>query len=413
MVKDFDAKLKEFAHLLIDVGMNVQPGQTPRIEGFVEAAPLVRLCVEACYDRGARNVVADWGDDFVTRQQFLRADETVFSEYPSYMKAKVDWLLENQCPRLSIAGSNPELLKGVDPARMQARRRVAGAATKDYFDAMMANRFQWCVGSYPTPAWAQKVFPDLPEDEALDALWEAMFSVCRITGDGKAVERWQAHMEATTRRAKILNDYNFKFLRYSNSLGTDLTIELPEDHIWAGACDYTPEGVRFVPNMPTEEIFTAPRWDGVNGRVYAALPLALNGNMVKDFYMDFKDGRIVDVHAEEGEEHLRASIDIDEGSHYLGEVALVQYDSPIRNTGLLFYETLFDENASCHLAFGAAYPECIRGGNDMSEEEQKAAGLNQSMNHVDFMVGTEDLSIVGVTHDGTEVSVFVNGNFAF
>ena len=151
MVKDFDAKLKEFAHLLIDVGMNVQPGQTPRIEGFVEAAPLVRLCVEACYDRGARNVVADWGDDFVTRQQFLRADETVFSEYPSYMKAKVDWLLENQCPRLSIAGSNPELLKGVDPARMQARRRVAGAATKDYFDAMMANRFQWCVGSYPPP----------------------------------------------------------------------------------------------------------------------------------------------------------------------------------------------------------------------------------------------------------------------
>ncbi len=413
MVKDFDAKLKEFAHLLVEVGMNVQPGQTPRINTSVEFAPLARLCVEACYDRGARDVLVDWHDDFITRQKYLRADEAVFSEVPAYQKAKVDWMLEQKAPGLSIIGGDPELLKGVDPNRIQTWRRVSGEAAKPYSEAMMANRFQWCVGSYPTPAWAKKVFPDLPEDEALDALWEAMFSVCRITGDGKAVERWRAHMEATTRRAKILNDYDFKFLRYANSLGTDLTVELPEDHIWAGACDRTPEGTVFVPNMPTEEIFTAPRWDGVNGRVYAALPLALNGNLVKDFYMDFKDGRIVDVHAEEGEEHLRASIDIDEGSRYLGEVALVQYDSPIRNTGLLFYETLFDENASCHLAFGAAYPECVRGGNEMSEEEQKAAGLNQSMNHVDFMVGTEDLSIVGVTHDGTEVPVFVNGNFAF
>ncbi len=413
MVKDFDAKLKEFAHLLVDVGLNVQPGQTPYISASIEAAPLARLCVEACYDRGARNVIMEYVDDVVSRQRYLRADEAVFSEFPPYAKARLDWFVEKKSPSLSILGSDPELFKNVDPARIQAAQRAAGEPAKPYRDAMMANRFQWCAGSYPTAAWARKVFPGLPEDAALDALWEAMFAVCRITGDGRAVERWRAHMEATTRRAKILNDYNFKFLRYSNALGTDLTIELPEDHIWAGACDYTPEGVRFVPNMPTEEIFTAPRWDGVNGRVYAALPLALDGSLVKGFWMDFQDGRIVDVHAEEGEEQLRASINIDEGSRYLGEVALVQYDSPIRNTGLLFYETLFDENASCHLAYGAAYPECVRGGNEMSEEEQKAAGLNQSMNHVDFMVGTRDLSIVGVTHGGTEVPVFVDGNFAF
>ena len=276
MVENFDAKLKEYARLLVEIGLNVQPGQTPSIEGFVEAAPLVRLCVEACYDCGARNVITDWGDDFVTRQQFLRADEAVFSEYPSYMKAKVDWLLERQCPRLSFAGSNPELLRGVDPARMQARRRVSGAATREYFDAMTASKFQWSIGAYPTPAWAKKVFPDLPEDQAMDALWDAIFDVCRITGDGKAVQRWREHISATARRCGTLNAYNFQSLHYTNSLGTDLTVQLPENHVWIGGSEKTPAGVEFVPNMPTEEIFTAPRWDGVNGRVYGAMPMSLD-----------------------------------------------------------------------------------------------------------------------------------------
>ena len=180
-----------------------------------------------------------------------------------------------------------------------------------------------------------------------------------------------------------------------------------------GGSEDTPRGVEFVANMPTEEIFTAPRWDGVNGRVYAAMPLALNGNLVKNFYMDFENGKIVNVHAEEGEEYLRHSVGMDEGSAYLGEVALVPYDSPIRNSGILFYNTLFDENASCHLAFGSAYPNCVKGGEDLDEAGQKAVGLNQSMNHVDFMVGTKDLSIVGTTQDGKEIPVFVDGNFAF
>jgi aminopeptidase len=227
------------------------------------------------------------------------------------------------------------------------------------------------------------------------------------------VERWREHIAATARRAKRLNDYNFQSLHYTNSLGTDLTIVLPENHVWAGGSEKTPAGAEFVANMPTEEIFTAPRWDGVNGRVYAALPLALNGNLVKDFYLDFKDGKIVNVHAEEGEAFLKNSIAMDEGSSYLGEVALVPYDSPISNTGILFYNTLFDENASCHLAFGSAYPNCVKGGEKLDEAGQKALGLNQSMNHVDFMVGTADLSIVGTTHDGKTIPVFQNGNFAF
>ena len=413
MVKDFEAKLKEYARLLVEVGLNLRPGQTPRVNAPLDAAPLVRLCVEACYDRGARDILVDWADDEVFRQKFLRADEAVFSEYPSYSKAKMDWLFEKKAPSLSFSGEDPELLKGVDPARLQNWRRAAGEATRPYFDAMTANQFQWCAGSYPTRAWAEKVFPDKKGDEAIDALWDAIFSVCRITGDGRGVERWREHVAATARRAGMLNEYRFRSLRYTNALGTDLTIRLPDNHVWIGGSENTPAGVPFIANIPTEEIFTAPRWDGVDGRVYASMPLALSGNLVKDFWLDFKDGRIVDVHAAEGEEHLRRAIDTDEGSHYLGEVALVPYDSPIRNTGLLFYNTLFDENASCHLAFGSAYPTCVRGGEDMSGEEQKAAGLNRSFTHVDFMVGTADLSIVGTTQDGKEIPVFTDGNFAF
>ena len=413
MVPDFEAKLNEYARLLVEVGLNVQPGQTPSIESDVEYAALTRQCVAACYDRGARNVVVNYGDDFVMRAKFLRADAAEFEEFPSYLKARADWCLERKCPRLSLTGSDPELLKGVDPARMLSWRRVAGAATKPLGDAMTANRIQWCGGAHPTPAWAEKAFPDKKGEEALDALWEAIFSVCRVTGDSRAVERWSEHVAATARRAKALNEYQFKALRYTNSLGTDLTVALPENHVWAGGSDFTPEGVEFVANIPTEEIFTAPRRDGVDGRVYAAMPLAMDGNLVKDFYLDFKGGRIVDLHAEAGEEFLRRAIEVDEGSHYLGEVALVPYDSPIRNTGILFCNTLFDENASCHLAFGDAYPFCVKGGEDMSEEEQKAAGLNQSLTHVDFMVGTKDLSITGVTRDGREIPVFTDGNFAF
>ena len=413
MVPEFEAKLSEYAHLLVEVGLNVQPGQTPSIEGNVEYAPLMRQCVAACFDRGARNVVPYFGDDFTTREAFLRADPAVFDEYPSYMKARVDWFLEQKSPRLSFTGSNPELLKGVDPARIQARRKASGPPTKPYFDALTANKFQWCVGAHPTPAWAEKVFPDKKGQDAIDALWDAIFSVCRITGDGRAVERWKEHAAAVSRRVETLNGCQFASLHYTNSLGTDLTVRLPENHVWAGASDHTPEGVEFLPNIPTEEIFTAPRWDGVEGRVYSALPLAMDGNLIKDFCFDFQGGRIVDVHAGEGEEFLRRGIEVDEGARYLGEVALVPYDSPIRNTGLLFYNTLFDENASCHFAFGAAYPSCVKGGEELDEEAQKAAGLNQSMTHVDFMVGTPDLSIVGTTRDGKEIPVFVNGNFAF
>ncbi len=413
MIENFEAKLREYAQVLVEVGLNLQEGQTPYIEALVECAPLARLCVEACYDRGARKVICEWGDDFVTRQNYLRAHEATFSEFPPYLKAEYDWLLEKKCPSLRLSGSNPALLEGVDPARQKAWRLASVKPTKAYVDAISSSQFQWSIGGYATSAWARKVFPNLTEEEAVDALWEAIFKACRVDADGKTVERWHAHIDEIGRRARILNDYAFKALHYHNALGTDLTVELPENHIWEGGAEVSGGGILFAPNLPTEEIFTAPRWDGVNGHAVGSLPLSLDGKIVRGFSMDFEGGKIVNVHAEEGEETLVQALSLDEGASYLGEVALVPFDSPIRSTGLTFYETLFDENASCHLAFGMSYPTCVAGAEKLSEEEQKEIGLNHSMTHVDFMIGTEDLEITGITKDGQRVPVFVKGNFAF
>ena len=413
MIEHFEAKLSEYAHLLVEIGMNVQPGQTPRIAGSIDCAPLMRLCAQVALDLGARDVFVDWTDDFVTRQRYLKADAQVFSEFPSYLQEKFDYMTAHSCPVLSIDSSDPQLLQGVDSKRIQAWRRVSGNSLRAYYDAMTVGQFQWAIGAYPTAAWAQKVFPELSQEDAVDALWDAIFATCRISGDGTAVARWREHVDTCARRCKTLNDYNFKALHYKNALGTDLTVTLPENHVWQGGSEKSADGVEFVANMPTEEVFTAPQWNGVNGRVYAALPLAMDGNLIENFYLDFQNGKIVGVHAETGEEYLRAATQVDEGASYLGEVALVPYDSPIRNTGLLFYNTLFDENASCHLAFGSAYPNCVKGGEKLDAEGQKALGLNQSITHVDFMVGTRDLSITGITHDGREIPVFLDGNFAF
>ena len=275
----------------------------------------------------------------------------------------------------------------------------------------MCGGFPWCIASIPIPSWAKKVFPDLPEDQAMERLWEAIFRAVRISGDGRCVDQWHQHIETLARRVEKLNQLNFKSLRYTNSLGTDLTVELPEGHIWEAGNDVTLAGQTYIANIPTEEVFTSPLKTGVNGVVYSALPLSHNGTIIDKFHFVVKDGKIVEVRAEQGEEALKAAVTVDEGASYFGEVALVPYDSPISNQKILFYNTLFDENAACHIAFGEAYP-CLQGGQEMSKDELKARGLNDSITHVDFMVGTADLNITGTTHDGREIPVFVNGNFA-
>ena len=406
-----EEKLREYARLLMEVGLNIRPGQTLIIASPVECAPFARLCASAAYDHGCREVVMNWKDDALTREKYLRASDEVFDEVPAWRSSFFNGYANAGAAYLAIAAEDPEAMAGVDPGRLQRAQRASGAALKDFNRLQMASGFPWCIASIPIPSWAKRVFPGVTEEEAMEKLWDAIFDTMRITGDGHSAERWQAHLAMLEKRRDKLNALQLKSLHYTNALGTDLTVELPEHHIWESGGDVTGAGQTFVANMPTEEIFTAPLRTGVNGVVYASMPLVNEGNIIDGFHFVVRKGRFVEAHARRGEEFLRSAIAADEGASYFGEVALVPYDSPISNRKLLFYNTLFDENASCHIAFGEAYP-CIEGGRDMDKDQLKERGLNDSITHVDFMVGTPDLSITGLTPDGREIPVFIDGNFA-
>lgn len=409
---DATNKFQEYARLLVEVGLNVQKGQDLVIACPVECAWFARLCAAAAYDVGCREVVMNWRDDALNRMKYLRAADDVFDTAPAWQAELLNGYARKGAAYLSVSATDPENLKGVDPDRLVRNQRAGSKALVDFHRLQLSNGFPWCVASIPIPSWAGKVFPGCGEQEAMEKLWEAIFAAVRITGDGQAVARWREHVDTLQRRVKKLNSLGLARLHYTNSLGTDLTIRLPESHVWSGGDGAAASGQRFVANMPTEEIFTAPLRDGVDGVVYASLPLVHDGSIIKGIRFTFREGKIVEARADEGEEQLTAAISLDEGAARLGEVALVPYDSPISNQKLLYYNTLFDENASCHLAFGSAYPECVRGGEQMTKEELAAAGLNDSITHVDFMVGTADLSITGYTRDGREVPIFIDGNFA-
>ncbi|MBQ3480957.1 MAG: aminopeptidase [Oscillospiraceae bacterium] len=408
-----EEKLREYARLLVEIGVNIQKGQTLVISSPVDCAGFARLCVEAAYAAGAREVVMRWGDDAIARQRFLYAADELFDSVPEWNRVMMNGLAEQGAAFLSIIGNDPEAFLGVDPERMLRSSRASGRDLAPFRSRLMANRNAWSIGAIPVPSWAKKVFPACGEDEAMEKLWDAIFKSVRITGAGDAVENWRRHIETLRSHVEQMNAWHFETLRYRNSLGTDLTIRLPEEHLWAGGSGATGEGQVFIANMPTEEIFTAPLRDGVDGVVCASMPLVHNGNVIEGIRFTVRDGKIVQAHADRDEELLKTAISVDEGASRFGEVALVPYDSPIRSQEILFYDTLFDENAACHLAFGDAYPECVRGGEEMSPEELAAAGLNHSDTHVDFMIGTRDLSIVGRQADGTEIEIFRDGNFTF
>ena len=409
----FEDKLKEYADLLVRVGMNVQKGQDMVITAQVDQAPFARLCAKAAYDAGARNVDMNWTDDAMSRMHFLYAADEVFDTIPEYViRFNMDYAKGNAC-FLRLHSSDPENLKGVDPGRIERMHRAVGKYMKEYRNMAMASVFPWSIGALASPAWAKLVFPDLSEEAAMAALWEKIFMAVRVTGDGAAVEKWQQHLESLQRHVKMLNDYAFDRLRYHNSLGTDFTVGLVKGHIWCAGGEVSAKGQFFLPNLPTEEIFTAPDRARCEGVICAALPLSKDGNVIENIRFVVKGGRIVEAAATKNEDLLRQSISVDEGAARFGEVALVPYDSPISNAKTLFYNTLFDENAACHLAFGGAYPMTIQGGTAMTAEELLAHGMNDSITHVDFMVGTADLDIDGYTADGTCVPVFRNGNFAF
>lgn len=406
-----DERVAEYARLLVRIGVGIREGQRLVISCPVECAPFARRCAQEAYEAGCCEVVLNWTDDALARMKYLRASEEVFDQVPVWRQRFFnDHALEGAA-YLAISATDPKNLEGVDPGRLLRAQRASGEALKDFDRLQMSSGFPWCIASIPIPSWARKVFPDRGEAEAVDALWEAIFQAVRVRGDGKAVERWRAHLDALHRRKTRLDALRLRSLHYTNALGTDLTVRLPEGHLWEAGDDRTPKGQVFVANMPTEEIFTAPLRTGTDGVVCASMPLVHEGNVIEGIRFVVREGRIVEAQAEKGQEALDAAVSVDEGARYFGEVALVPFHSPISDQHLLYYNTLFDENAACHIAFGEAYP-CIEGGRDMTKEELKARGLNDSITHVDFMVGTPDLRITGVTQDGQEVPVFIDGDFA-
>ncbi len=405
-----EENLIKYAELLVKTGINIKQGQILVVRSPIECAAFVRIVAEVAYKAGASDVQVLWADEKLSKVTFLNAPDELFDTVPSWQVEFYLSYVRQDAAFLSISASDPELMKSVDTERIVRSQRVRSKALSEYQERLMSNKNVWCVASIPTLAWAKKVFPKASDEEAIDQLWQAIFNATRVSEENP-VKAWDVHKANLSTQVKRLNDLKLKSLHYTNSLGTDLVINLPEGHLWIGGADYTPEGHEFIANMPTEEVFTAPDRTGVNGVVKNALPLNLNGTIVDGFELTFKEGKVVDFKAEEGYDALKGLLDTDEGSRYLGEVALVPYDSPISNTGILFYNTLFDENASCHLALGKAYPVCVEGGEDMSKEDLEAKGINDSISHVDFMVGTSDLKIVGQTVSGEEVVIFEMGNF--
>jgi len=404
-------KLSEYAKVIVKVGANIQKGQTLVISCPIECADFGRLIAEEAYEAGAREVVMRWNDDKSVRMKYMRADDSVFDEMADWVKTFFTEYAGKKAALVSISASDPEYLKGVDPDRLRRNSIVTGRELKDYFDMQMRGDFPWCVASIPTPAWASKVFPDLPAQEAVEKLWDAILTAVRVTGDGKAAENWNDHVERLNKRTEMMNGHQFAKLVFKNSLGTDLTVELHEKAKWVGVGEMSGTGVRFVANMPSEEIFTLPKKHGINGVICSSIPLSLDGTLVKDIRFTVKDGKIIEATASKGLDVLQKKLEVDEGARYFGEIALVPHNSPISNMGILFYNTLFDENASCHFAFGKAYP-AFTDAADLTSEDMKARDANDSFVHIDFMVGTPDLSITGITPDGKEIPVFINGDFA-
>lgn len=408
---DLDNNLKKYAELAIKIGVNIQPNQTLLIRTPIECADFVRHAVKCAYECGARNVFVEWSDEECSLARYLYAPDEVFNEFPRWISDQYVDIAKEGGAFLSIHAQNPDLLKNVDPKRVANYQKASGAALKEWRSYTLTDKCKWSIVSVPTKAWAQKVFPDVSADEAVNKLWNLIFKCTRVDKEDP-IQAWHEHNKNLEKRTAFLNEKNFKTLKYKSEK-TDLTIGLPEDHIWESGASKDPNNINFNPNIPTEEIFTLPHKYEVNGVVHSSKPLVYGGNVIDDFSLTFKDGKIIDCSASQGEETLKNLIATDEGSHYLGEVALVPYSSPISDTNVVFYNTLYDENASCHLAIGSAYATCIKNGADLPKDEYDKYGINDSLTHVDFMIGTSDLDIVGITHKGENIQIFKNGNWAF
>ena len=408
---NFQEKLEQYADLTVYVGLNVQKGQLIVINTTTDTLEFTRLVVKKAYEAGAKRVQVNYEDPVLTRTHFELAPDEAFQEYPEWSVVQRDEVINTGGAFLWIDAEDPDLLTGIPTKRLADSQKSAGKALERYRQAVGTDKVAWSIVAIPSPKWAQKVFPDLPAEKQMDALWQAIFKTVRI-GEGDAVEAWKNHIALLEQRAAQLNDKRYVKLQYT-APGTELTIELPDKHIWMSGASKTPQGNPFIANMPTEEVYTVPLKHGVDGKVRNTKPLVYQGNVIDGFTLTFEKGKIVEAKAETGQELLNEMITADEGAAYLGEVALVPHHSPISDSNILFYNTLFDENASNHLAIGDSYPTCYEGARDLERNQLAAIGLNTSIVHEDFMIGSNSMDIDGITADGSKEPIFRNGNWAF
>ena len=403
--------LQNYAKLLAKTGLNVQEGQKVFVQAALDQPDFVTMVVEECYKAGASEVYVEWSHQPVEKLSSKYRTFESLSQMSPWVKAKWEFKAQNYACRLWIESEDPDGMNGVDQEKMSKVRQALYPQVKPYRLAL-ENKHQWCIAAVPGKAWAKKVFPALSEDEAMEKMWEVILKASRADGDDP-VQAWAQHNANLSARCAYLNNLGLKYLEYKSENGTDLTVELLEDGIFAGGNEKTLLGGVFNPNIPTEEVFTSPKAGAAEGIVYSSKPLSYMGELIENFSLRFENGKVVEAKAEKGEALLKKMVSMDEGAGKLGECALIPYESPINQTGVLFYNTLFDENASCHFAVGHGFNECLKGFENYTDEECKARGINDSMIHVDFMIGTRDMSIVGVTKDGKRVPIFENGTWAF
>lgn len=414
----FAQKLQNYADLIVKVGVGLQPGQRLILRTPIEAAPLVRLIATSAYQAGARFVEVMWHDDAVTLARFQHAPRDSFKEFPAWRTNVLAQAAEQGDATLTIYSFDPDLLADQDPELIATAQRVLDEHMLPFRHKLMADAVNWCLISLPIPGWAAKIFPDDPPDTQMDKLWDLVFKMVRAD-QPDPVAAWQQHLADLRAREDYLNHKQYTALKYS-APGTDLTVGLPDNHIWKGGQSITTNSARipFVANIPTEEVFTLPHKDRTHGVVAASKPLSYGGGsggglLIEDFSLTFENGRVIKAIAKKGEETLNKMLDSDEGARQLGEVALVPYNSPISASGIMFYNTLFDENAASHLALGRAYRFCLENGPAMTPEEFAAAGGNFSLIHTDFMIGSQEMDVDGLTRDGAAEPVMRNGEWTF
>ena len=402
--------LREYARLIVRCGLNVQKGQDLIIRTGLEQPEFVQMVVEEAYKAKARKVTVEWNYDPLVKLNVRYQSVKTMGEVPQWQIERQKYYCETLPCTLYLASEDPDGLKGVNTAKMAKARRISYPIMKPYIDERDGKQ-QWCIAAVPGKAWAKKVFPGLRTSAAVEKLWEAILTTSRVTED--PIQAWEAHNADLKQRCEYLNSLQIRSLHYKADNGTDLTVGMIPEAMFCGGGEVSRQGIFFNPNIPTEECFISPMRGKADGVVHATMPLSYQGQLIENFWIRFENGKAVACHAEKGEELLNTMLSMDEGAAYLGECALVPQNSPISQSGILFYETLFDENASCHLAMGAGYADTIRDHHNKTLQECQQLGINDSMIHVDFMIGCESMSIDAQCADGSVVAIFRNGNWAF